>query len=127
MNDTTILSHLPTSCAILPWVSAYRAVMEGSGLGSAGCVVHVGVHALRVSCVVDCYNAIATEHGRNALSCIHKLWSAQAVQNLYGMLESKVCHGIVLLLNVADILYVLVRKLSCDGKSNQTRIACSGS
>ena len=46
--------------------------MEGSGLGSAGCVVDV--HALRVSCVVGCYNAIATEHGRYGLSCMQKLW-----------------------------------------------------
>ena len=34
--------------------------MEGSGLSSPGCVVHVGV---QVSCVMDCYNAFATEHG----------------------------------------------------------------
>ena len=33
--------------------------MEGSGLGSAGCVVYVDVHAWRVSSVVICYNAIA--------------------------------------------------------------------
>ena len=35
--------------------------MEGSGLGSPGCVVHV--NSVQVSCVMDCYNAIATEHG----------------------------------------------------------------
>ena len=29
--------------------------MGGSGLGSAGCVVHVDVHALTVSCAVGCY------------------------------------------------------------------------
>ena len=60
--------------------------MEGSGLGSAGCVVHVDVHPLTVSCVVGCYNAIATEYGRYGLSCVQKLWSAQAVLSLYGML-----------------------------------------
>ena len=60
--------------------------MEGSGLGTAGCAVHVDVHALTVSCVVGCYNAVATEHGRYGLSCMQKLWSAQAVLSLYGML-----------------------------------------
>ena len=46
---------IPTSCASLPCVSSvHRRVIEGSGLGSAGCVGHVDVHALRVSCVVDC-------------------------------------------------------------------------
>ena len=38
-------------------------------------------------------------------SCMQKLWSAQAVLSLYGMLECKLCREIVLLLNVADILY----------------------
>ena len=64
------------------------------------CIVHVDVHAWIVSCVVDCYNTIATEHARYGLSC---MWSAQAVLSLYEMLECKLCHEIVLLLNVADI------------------------
>ena len=39
-------------------------------------------------------------------SCgVHKQWSAQAVLSLYGMLEYMLCSNIVLLLNVADILY----------------------
>ena len=50
-------------------------------------------------------NAIATEHGRCGLSCMQKLWGAQAVLSLYGMLECKLCCEIVLLLNVADVLY----------------------
>ena len=96
---------IPTSCASLLCVSSVHwRVIEGSGLGSAGCVGHIDVHALRVSCVVDCYNAIASEHGRYGLSCTQKLWSAQAVLSLYGMLECKLCHEIVLLLNMADIL-----------------------
>ena len=49
-------------------------------------------------------NANATEHGRCGLSCIQKLWSAQPVLSLYGMLECKLCCEILLLLNVADIL-----------------------
>ena len=54
---------------------------------------------------MGCCNAIATEHGRYSQSCMQKLWSAQAVLSLYGMLECMVCSEIVLLLNVADILY----------------------
>ena len=50
-------------------------------------------------------NAIATEHGRYSQSCMQKLWSAQAVLSLYGMLECMLYSEIVLLLNVADILY----------------------
>ena len=65
-------------------------------------VLHV--NGVQVSCVMDCYNAIATEHG---------------------LLKSKLCRGIVLLLNVADILFVLVfsqRSFFCDWKSDRTRI-----
>ena len=50
-------------------------------------------------------NAIATEHRGHGLSCMQKLWSAQAVLSLYGMLVCKLCCEIVLLLNMADILY----------------------
>ena len=57
---------------------------------------------------MGCCNAIGTEHGKYGLSCIQKLWSAQAVLSLYGMLESKLCCEILLLLNVADILYMHV-------------------
>ena len=42
----------------------HRRVEEGSGEGSAGCVVHVDVHC---ECVVP------TEHGRYSLTCMHKL------------------------------------------------------
>ena len=44
-------------------------------------------------------------HGRYGQSCMQKLWSAQAGLSLYGMLECMLCSEIVLLLNVADILY----------------------
>ena len=54
-------------------------------------------------CLGGC-NAIATEDGGYCLSCMQKLWSAQAVPSLYGMLECKLCCEI-LLLNMADILY----------------------
>ena len=50
-------------------------------------------------------NAIAIEHGRHGLSCMQKLWSAQAVLNLYGILECKLCCEILLLMNMAGILY----------------------
>ena len=43
-------------------------------------------------------NAIATEHRRYGLSCMQKLWSAQAVLSLYGILVCKLCCEIVLLL-----------------------------
>ena len=32
------------------------------------------------------YIVCATEHSRYGMSCIQKLWSAQAVLSLYGML-----------------------------------------
>ena len=53
---------IPTSSAILPpltqicfvFVSCVqRRVVEGSGVSRGGCVVHVGVHAWRVSYVVS--------------------------------------------------------------------------
>ena len=49
---------------------------------------------------------IGTEHGRYGLSCMQKLCSAQAILGLYVMLECKLCCEILLLLNVADTLYV---------------------
>ena len=42
------------------------------------------------------FNAIATEHGRYGLSCMQKLWSAQAVLSVYGMLVCKLCCEVVL-------------------------------
>ena len=52
---SAILSHHPyTSCAILPIVSSIccvHRIVEGSGVGSAGYVVHVDVHTWRVCCV----------------------------------------------------------------------------
>ena len=56
-----------------------------------------------MSCVLGGCNAITTEHGRYGLSYMQKLWSAQAVLSLYGMLECKLC---LLLLNVADFLHM---------------------
>ena len=44
--------------------------MEGSGEGSAVCVVHVDVHG---ECVVGGCNVVATEHGRYSLSSLQKL------------------------------------------------------
>ena len=47
-NDTTILSTIPTYCAILPTMpnvsGVHRRVVEGSGVGSCGFVVHVHVY-----------------------------------------------------------------------------------
>ena len=80
--------------------------MEGTGLGSyCSWVCSACWCAWRVSCIVGCCNTIAAEHGRYGQSCIQKLWSAQAVLSLYGVLEYMLCSDIVLLLNVADILY----------------------
>ena len=69
-------------------------------------------------------NTIATEHGRYALSCMQKLWSAQAVLNPYGMLEcrSKLCCEILLLLNMADILYAE----GCGVSSGEYRVHLVG-
>ena len=41
-------------------------------------------------------NAIATECDRYDVPCMQKLWSAQAVLSLYGMLERKLCCEILL-------------------------------
>ena len=49
----------------------HRRVEEGSGVGIAGCVVHVAVHG--VCCVVGGCNVVATEYGRYSLSCMEKL------------------------------------------------------
>ena len=38
---------------------------------------------------------------------MQKLWSVQAVLSLYGMLECMLCSEILLLLNMADILYAV--------------------
>jgi len=36
---------IPTSCVILPTIKCvHRRVVEDSGVGSAGCLVHVHVH-----------------------------------------------------------------------------------
>ena len=60
---------IPTSCAILPpltqicfvFVSCVqRRVVEGSGVGSGGCVVHFDVHGKWVMGCCSCY----TEYGR---------------------------------------------------------------
>jgi len=69
---------IPTSCTILPpltqiilcylFVSCVqRKVVEGSGVGSGGCVVHFDVHGSELCCGLlqcSCYN----EHGRYGLS-----------------------------------------------------------
>ena len=70
LGMTTQHFHImPKSCAILPWVGCvHERVVEGSGLGSAGCAVQVHVHREWVV-----------------------LWSAQAVLSLYGMLECVCC------------------------------------
>ena len=47
-DDNTILSTIPTSCAILPTMfcvsGVHRRVVEGRRVGSPGCVVHVHVY-----------------------------------------------------------------------------------
>ena len=47
-----------------------KRVVEGSGVGSGGCVVHVDVHGERVICrwlKCSCY----TKHCRYGLSCLY--------------------------------------------------------
>ena len=66
----------PTSCAILPTMPCvccvHRRVVEDSGQGSAGCVVHVDVHGERVMLWVAAI-VVITEHGRYSLSCMEEL------------------------------------------------------
>ena len=48
-------------------VCIYRGVVEGSGVDSPGCVVHVCVwRLLWIAC-----NVVATEHGRYSMSCTY--------------------------------------------------------
>ena len=47
--------------------------MEGSGEGSAGCLVHVDVHGGCATYVVGGCNVVAAEHGRHSVSCMQKL------------------------------------------------------
>ena len=66
---------IPTPCAILPpltqicyvFVSCVqRRVVEGSGVGSGGCVVHFDVHGSELCCgLLQCSSY--TEHGRYGL------------------------------------------------------------
>ena len=60
--------------------------------------------------MVDCI-VCATEHSRYGMSCIQKLWSAQAVLSLYGMLECVLCCEILLLLDMADMNCLLCGRL----------------
>ena len=87
------LSHHPTSSAYLlsltqicfVFVSCVqRRVVEGSQLGSGGCVVHVDVHGEWVMLWV----AVATLSMADRVCLpvtMQKLWSAWAVLDLYGM------------------------------------------
>ena len=71
---------IPTSCAILLTIPCiccvHRRVVEGSGVGSAGCVVHVDMYGEWV--VVGGCNLIATEHGMGCHICWRVLWSEQS-------------------------------------------------
>ena len=66
---------IPTSCAILPTMlcvsCVHSRVVEGSGLGSAGCMFSACWCEWRVSCVLGGCNAIATEHGRYGLHVLN--------------------------------------------------------
>ena len=56
----------------MPRVSGvHRRVVEGSGVGSPGCVVFFKgfLWVSRLSYVVHSCNVVATEHGRYGLSC----------------------------------------------------------
>ena len=80
----------PTSCAILlphteicfVFVSCVQRVVEGSVMGSDGCVEHVDVHG-----AVGCCNVVAvlSMADRVCLACMQKLWSAWAVLDMYGI------------------------------------------
>ena len=82
INDTTTLSHHPyILCHLLSLAKicfvfvgcVQRGVVEGSGVGSGGCVVLFDVHGselccwwLQCSCMADMV----------CLDCMQKLWSA---------------------------------------------------
>ena len=90
--------HLHKLCFV--FVSCVqRRVVEGSGVGSGGCVVHIDVHRewvmLWVAAMWLLYWAWPS-----CLDYMQKLWT---MLGLYGMLEFKLCCEILLLLNMADI------------------------
>ena len=49
----------------------HRRVVEGSGLGTPGCVILFLLCVWRLSYVVDSCNVVATEHSRYGLSCTY--------------------------------------------------------
>ena len=78
---------ITTSCAILlPLTQIFfvfvscvqRRVMEGSWVGSGGCIVHVDVHGKLVMLWVHGCNVVATLSmaDRVCIACMQKLWSA---------------------------------------------------
>ena len=79
-------------------------------------------HAMRVSCVVDCYNAVVTEHDRWSVMYAEAV-SPQAVLNLYDTLDCKckLCHEIVLLLFSGNRLMYILRVLYVDTWQNGTK------
>ena len=74
---------IPTSCAILSTVlcvcCVHRRVVEGSGEGSGGSVVHVDVHGMCY--IVGGCNVVATGHGRYS-----PVLYAETVSSTYDML-----------------------------------------
>ena len=113
-NDTTTLSHHPhilchfaaTYTNVLCVCSCLqKRVVEGSGVGSAGCEVHVDVHGECVMLwIAAMYNVVAiyTEHGRYGLSCLY----AETVECMSSagsvwLLGFNLCPEILLLLNMA--------------------------
>ena len=106
-NTFTPSLHLVPFCQLcLVLVVSIGELWKAVGWVVLGHIYSACWCAWRVSCVLGGCNAIATKHGRYGLSCMQKLWSAQAVLSLYGMLECKLCCEILLLLNIGDILYV---------------------
>ena len=76
INDTTTLSHHPyilCHFAMLSVCCVQRRVVEGSGIGSGGCVVHFDVNYVVGCCIVV---AILSMAEMVCLDCMQKLCSA---------------------------------------------------
>ena len=101
-NDTTTLSHhsdilfhFVNYAFCLLCATVHRSIVEGSGVGSAGCEVHVDVHGEWVMLHVGGCNILSMADMVCLVCGVHEL-------GLYRILEYKLCCEILLLMSMAD-------------------------
>ena len=87
-------------------ICVHRRVVEGSGVGSSGCVVHMLICVESESCCEWLQCIIATEHGR----CMWSVLYVEAVERM--SCAEFVCRVGVLLLNTEDMAVLYVNAMS---------------